>query len=72
MKSSRKPRILTGLGLAILIVLAIFAVPPSVFFVLCLALFWQGSVELVRILRFWAPGSPLGLLLILWPMAAVA
>ncbi len=64
-------RILTGVVLSTVSIVAIFTMPPEAFFALCLAISVWAAAELVRICRRWAPESPLGALLVLVPLTAI-
>ncbi|MGB5890851.1 MAG: phosphatidate cytidylyltransferase [Thermoanaerobaculia bacterium] len=65
-------RVLTAAVGAPLALAAIFWLPGKWFFLVVLALFLGGVIELVRLCRHHAPGRPLWSLLILVPAAAAA
>jgi phosphatidate cytidylyltransferase len=69
-QTQRNQRILTGVVLSAVVVAAIFAAPPAVFFVFCLAICTWAAAELVGIWRRWSPEAPLGVLLALVPALA--
>lgn len=71
METSRQQRIVTGLGLGGLVIVAIFAAPSEVFFVVSVTIGLWAGVELVRIWRFWAPRAPLSAFMVLMPLAAL-
>lgn len=65
-------RILTGVVLSAVSIVAIFTLSPQAFLALCLAISVWAAAELVRICRRWTPESPLGALLVLAPLTAAA
>jgi phosphatidate cytidylyltransferase len=71
-KSQGQLRILTALILLAVTLAAIFALPSDVFFLVVVALVTAAGVELVRMLRHWAPQAPFGLLLLLLPVLTLA
>ena len=71
MESTRHQRIVTGLALSAVVVLAIFLASSEVFFAVSLAIGLWAAVELVRIWRFWTPRAPLTAFMVLVPLAAV-
>lgn len=65
-------RLLTGTIGAVLVTVAIFALPGAWFFWLCVGVMELAALELIRIGRHWAPRAPLWLLLVLVPVASAA
>ena len=63
-------RLLTAAVTVPLFLLALFTLPALAFFVLIVLLVELGVLEFLRIARAWAPGAPLGALLLLVPAAA--
>lgn len=72
MKSQGQLRILTALVLLAVTLGAIFALPSDVFFLVLVALVTAAGVELLRMLRHWAPQAPFGVLLVLLPVLTLA
>ncbi len=65
-------RLLTAAVAVPLSLLAVFKMPWIGFFLLCVVLIDWGTFEFVRLVRPWAPHSPLVALVVLVPLAALA
>jgi phosphatidate cytidylyltransferase len=72
MDRTRKLRIITGLIALALVILIIFFLPSMAFFGIVLVILTWAAAEFLKIVRKKAPSAPLGILLVLMPLAAIA